>query len=157
MRIIVFFRPFCDRWGSGLRIGRKVGRDMNPPALEVCNVTIRYAMDAVAVIQQASCTIGPGERVALLGLNGSGKTTLLMAIAGIVPFVGEIRVGGLALSEKTLPKIRESIGFLFNVPEDLFPHPKSWRTHGALLRSLQQCCSGKASKAGNRLARAKNH
>ncbi|WP_337230556.1 ATP-binding cassette domain-containing protein, partial [Proteus terrae] len=31
-----------------------------------------------------------GERVHLIGANGAGKSTLLMAIAGELPFSGEI-------------------------------------------------------------------
>ncbi|MFZ2959725.1 MAG: ABC transporter ATP-binding protein [Candidatus Ozemobacteraceae bacterium] len=112
---------------------------MSFPALEIRNITIRYGEDSPTVLELASCTIEAGERVALLGLNGSGKTTLLMAVAGIVPFSGEILVGGLSFSEKTLPEIRNRIGFLFNVPEDqlLFPTVIDDVAFGLLRRGVQ--------------------
>ncbi|MCL4185067.1 MAG: ATP-binding cassette domain-containing protein, partial [Burkholderiaceae bacterium] len=37
------------------------------------------------LLERADATIGPGERIALIGRNGSGKTTLLAALAGELP------------------------------------------------------------------------
>ncbi|HAN99256.1 MAG TPA: ABC transporter ATP-binding protein [Planctomycetaceae bacterium] len=37
------------------------------------------------LLDAVTCTIGPGERIGLLGRNGSGKTTLMRMIAGVVP------------------------------------------------------------------------
>jgi len=93
-------------------------------ALVLTSVTLRYEPSAPPVIHQADLLMTRGERVALLGVNGSGKTSLLMAIAGLLPHEGEISVGGTRLGPKTLEHVRESIGVLFNVPEDqlLFPH-----------------------------------
>ncbi len=43
------------------------------------------------LLERVDATIGPGERVALIGRNGTGKTTLLAALAGEVsPDAGEI-------------------------------------------------------------------
>jgi cobalt/nickel transport system ATP-binding protein len=93
------------------------------PALEFREVTVRYAVDATPVLADASFTVAPGERVALLGLNGSGKTTLLAAAVGLVPHDGEILLGGERLTRRSVSAARERIGFVFNVPEDqlLFP------------------------------------
>jgi ABC-2 type transport system ATP-binding protein len=38
----------------------------------------------------------------LQGVNGSGKTTLLRMIAGILPFKGSIRLGGLCLQQNAI-------------------------------------------------------
>lgn len=93
------------------------------PALVLNGVTIRYEPEAPPVLSDLSFSLAPGEKAALLGLNGSGKTTLLMAVAGLVPFRGKIRVGSEPAGSLKLPRIREKIGLLFNVPEDqlLFP------------------------------------
>ena len=46
------------------------------------------------VLDRVDLTIGPGERVGIVGPNGSGKTTLLHVLAGqLTPDHGEVKVG----------------------------------------------------------------
>jgi cobalt/nickel transport system ATP-binding protein len=97
---------------------------MTAPALCLRETTVRYESDHDAVLRGVSFSIAPGERVALVGLNGTGKTTLLAAVVGLVPHLGEIEVGGVALTRRTLSSIRDNVGFLFNVPEDQLLFPK---------------------------------
>jgi len=59
-----------------------------------------------------------GERVALVGPNGAGKSTLLLALVGLLPARGSIRVGGVALARDTLREIRRRIGLVFQDPND---------------------------------------
>ncbi len=91
---------------------------MNESALAFHDVSVRYEPGEEATVAGISFSVAAGERVALVGLNGSGKTTILMTAVGLVPHQGEIRVGGVVLTRKTLSPIRDRIGFLFNVPED---------------------------------------
>jgi phosphonate transport system ATP-binding protein len=52
--------------------------------------------------------------VALLGLNGAGKSSLLRAILGLLPLAeGSIRINDILLTPKTLPKIRDFVGSIF--------------------------------------------
>ncbi|MHB0913347.1 MAG: ABC-F family ATP-binding cassette domain-containing protein [Armatimonadota bacterium] len=44
---------------------------------------VRKSFGAFQVVDEASFTVGNGEKVALVGPNGSGKTTLLRMIAGL--------------------------------------------------------------------------
>jgi cobalt/nickel transport system ATP-binding protein len=92
-------------------------------ALAFEGVNVCYQPGAAPVLSDVTFSISAGERVALLGLNGSGKTTLLMATVGLVGHQGGISVCGVPVGRNTLAKVREKIGFLFNVPEDqlLFP------------------------------------
>jgi cobalt/nickel transport system ATP-binding protein len=97
---------------------------MSRPALAFRDVQVRYEAHGAAILTAVSFSVAAGERVALLGLNGSGKTTLLKSVVGLVPHDGEITVADMVLQRRDLPKIRERIGFLFNVPEDQLLFPK---------------------------------
>jgi cobalt/nickel transport system ATP-binding protein len=92
--------------------------------LEFRQVTVRYEPRAMPAIAGVSFSIAAGERVGLVGLNGSGKTTALMAVVGLVPHEGNIIVCGTVLSRRSAPEIRDSVGFLFNVPENQLLFPK---------------------------------
>lgn len=92
--------------------------------LVVSDVTVRYEHHAPPVLEGLSFRLREGERVALVGLNGTGKTTLLMALVGLAPHDGEIWVSGVRVTRETLAQVRDSVGFLFNVPEDQFLFPK---------------------------------
>lgn len=60
-----------------------------------------------------------GEKVALLGRNGAGKSTVLQLCNGLLlPLSGSVNVGGVPITVKTLPLIRQSVGFVFQNPDD---------------------------------------
>lgn len=66
------------------------------------------------ILNGIDCTIQPGEFVALLGLNGAGKSTLLRTLVGLIPLQrGEIRINGVALTPRTLGRIRRDVGLIF--------------------------------------------
>jgi energy-coupling factor transporter ATP-binding protein EcfA2 len=94
------------------------------PALEFDSVSVTYEGDSRPSIRNITLRIGVAERVALLGNNGSGKTTLLYAAAGLIPYEGTIRVGGVVLGTSTKEEIRARLGFLFSNPEDQILLPR---------------------------------
>lgn len=60
-----------------------------------------------------------GERVALLGCNGAGKSTLLRLCDGLLlPTSGEVNIGDIPATKRTLPLIRQSVGLVFQNPDD---------------------------------------
>lgn len=66
---------------------------MTAPALEVRG--LRKSFGGIAVTQDISLTMAPGERRLVIGPNGAGKTTLFGLIAGeIRPDAGSIHVFG---------------------------------------------------------------
>lgn len=86
--------------------------------LEFRNVHYRYPGGQEA-LRGVSLRITHGQRVALTGINGAGKSTLLLHCNGLLmPTEGEVIVGGMALTRKTLPFIRQSVGVVFQNPDD---------------------------------------
>ena len=63
--------------------------------LSICGLGVQYG--AVTAVREIDLDIREGEIVALLGANGAGKTTIARAIAGLLPFRGEIRFRDQAL------------------------------------------------------------
>jgi iron complex transport system ATP-binding protein len=55
---------------------------------------VRVALDRKPVLHGVDLAVSAGSWHAVLGPNGAGKSTLLRAIAGILPYAGEIQVGG---------------------------------------------------------------
>jgi lipoprotein-releasing system ATP-binding protein len=70
---------------------------MNDAALRLTGVTRVFvqAGQPLAVLRGATCAVGPGELVALVGASGAGKSTLLH-IAGLLeqPTAGSVEIGG---------------------------------------------------------------
>ncbi|WP_135468586.1 ABC transporter ATP-binding protein [Crenalkalicoccus roseus] len=66
----------------------------------LAHTPLRLRQDAsnrvvVAALRDLTFSIGPGERVALVGHNGAGKTTLLRTLAGVYePVGGRLEVQG---------------------------------------------------------------
>ena len=60
--------------------------------LDAVGVSVAY--DGARVLRDATWRLGPGDRVALVGVNGSGKTTLIRLLSGdLVPDAGEVERG----------------------------------------------------------------
>lgn len=91
---------------------------MSHHKLEVRNLHFFYPDGQVAV-KNMSFTIHHGESVGIIGANGAGKSTLLMLLMGILfPRQGEVLVGDVHVTKKTLPMIRQRLGMVFQDPED---------------------------------------
>jgi branched-chain amino acid transport system ATP-binding protein len=66
----------------------RVGASM----LEVRDLHVRYG--DMHAVRGVSFTVGAGEAVGIIGANGAGKTTTLLAVLGLVPATGEVRLAG---------------------------------------------------------------
>ncbi len=73
------------------------------------------------ILQDASCSIEPNEKVGLIGVNGSGKSTLLKMIAGIEPTDGGQRLvksGARIIYLPQQPEIDENLTVIDQVFAD---------------------------------------
>ena len=75
------------------------------------HVTYEYNKGST-VIDDLSLHIGRGESVGLIGANGAGKSTFMKLLLGLLSGQGRILVDGIKVEEKTLPRIRQKLGFV---------------------------------------------
>lgn len=74
-------------------------------------------------LQDVTCEIPAGSRVAVMGATGAGKSTLTMALNGLVPhhhpgdLYGQLRVAGMATHEASLPQLVRITGLVSQDPQ----------------------------------------
>jgi iron complex transport system ATP-binding protein len=78
--------------------------------VELRGVRVKYG--ARHVLHDLTASVAAGEWLAMLGPNGSGKTTALRAVCGLVPFEGEILIGGRATKTMDKRSLARSVAFL---------------------------------------------
>jgi len=77
-------------------------------------VSCRYG--EAQVVREASFAAAAGELTVLLGPNGAGKSTLLRALAGLVPFSGQIRLAGRELGALSRKELAREVGLVSQEP-----------------------------------------
>jgi len=91
---------------------------MSHHKLEVRSLNFSYP-DGHEAVKNISFTINHGESVGIIGANGAGKSTLLMLLMGVIfPHSGEVLLGDVHVTPKTLPMIRQRLGMVFQDPDD---------------------------------------
>ena len=91
---------------------------MSHHKLEVRSLHFSYP-DGHEAVKNMSFTIHHGESIGIIGANGAGKSTLLMLLMGVLfPDGGEVLVGDVHVTKKTLPMIRQRLGMVFQDPDD---------------------------------------
>ncbi|SUX28426.1 ATP-binding cassette domain-containing protein [Chromobacterium vaccinii] len=81
------------------------------PAIEVRNVSFRYADCEEYILKNFSLLIPSGQCIAITGASGCGKTTLLKLILGLLePTSGDIFVSGISIKQFGLFNYRKTLG-----------------------------------------------
>ncbi|XMB86558.1 energy-coupling factor transporter ATPase [Mycoplasmatota bacterium WC44] len=89
--------------------------------IEIKDLSFAYAEEEGLVIQDLNLDIKKGEWVSILGHNGSGKSTLSKLIVGLLnKKTGIIKVNDKELVEGNEYEIRESVGIVFQNPDNQF-------------------------------------
>ena len=80
-------------------------------AIEVANLSFRYAPNLPLVLDGVSLKISPGEYVAIVGTTGCGKSTLLRCLLGFEkPCSGSVFYDGQDLSSVDARSVRRNVG-----------------------------------------------
>lgn len=91
---------------------------MSHHVIDFIDLFFEYA-DGNQAVKGVNFRIRHGESVGIAGANGAGKSTLLQLLAGILfPKKGEVRIGDVPVTKKTLPLIRQRLGYTFQDPDD---------------------------------------
>lgn len=109
-------------------------------AFKVCNLTFRYPETGIDVLKNISFSIESGEFITLCGPSGCGKSTLLrhlkpcLAPHGVKS--GKIIFEGDDISELSLRKASQKIGFVMQSPDNQIVTDKVWHELAFGLESL---------------------
>lgn len=91
---------------------------MSHHLVETIDLCFSYP-DSPPALNGVSLRITHGESVAVVGGNGAGKSTLLLHLNGLLPpSSGQVRVGDIPVTPKTVARVRESVGMVFQQAED---------------------------------------
>jgi cobalt/nickel transport system ATP-binding protein len=86
---------------------------MSHHKVSVASTSFSYA-DGTSALENISFLLHHGESVGIVGANGAGKSTLLKLLTGLIfPREGQVAIGDIQVTKKTLNLIRQSIGFTF--------------------------------------------
>lgn len=128
---------------------------MTASAFTIENLSV--SLGARAVLTGVSASIRAGEVTAIVGPNGAGKTTFLRALAGLLTWSGEIRLGSLdwramgnaqrarfaAYLEQrgtiAWPLPVRDVAALGRLPYEASPAGRDGRGAGAVERALELC------------------
>ncbi|MEA5468226.1 NHLP family bacteriocin export ABC transporter peptidase/permease/ATPase subunit [Spirulina sp. 06S082] len=81
--------------------------------VELQNITFGYSKTDNPLVEDFSCIVQPGQRIALVGKSGSGKSTIARVMAGLYqPWSGEIRFDGLSLAQIPRPVMTNSLAYI---------------------------------------------
>jgi iron complex transport system ATP-binding protein len=78
---------------------------------------VGVAFDGTPVLEGVSLEVAAGTWVGLIGPNGAGKTTLLRSIAGLIPFLGEIRLDRGSVRSMARRRIARLIAYVPQRPQ----------------------------------------
>ncbi|HET6380302.1 MAG TPA: ABC transporter ATP-binding protein [candidate division Zixibacteria bacterium] len=91
-----------------------------PPRIDLDGVTYTYPTrdGAVRALEGVTLTIGPGERVAVVGQNGSGKSTLVRHLNGLLrPTGGEVCFDDRPTRRRSVADLARVVGLVFQDPD----------------------------------------
>ena len=122
---------------------------MSHHLVETIDLCFSYP-DSPPALNGVSLRITHGESVAVVGGNGAGKSTLLLHLNGLLtPSSGQVRVGDIPVTPKTVARVRESVGMVFQQVKTSYSCLLSGKTWLSV-RSIWDSPRRKSAAAWNR-------
>ncbi|MEM9965815.1 MAG: ABC transporter ATP-binding protein [Asticcacaulis sp.] len=78
--------------------------------IDINSVSVRIGQ--TMAVDRLSTRFDGGRLYGVIGPNGSGKTTLLKALAGLLPYEGDIRIAETSLADMSLSQRAAKTGYL---------------------------------------------
>ena len=88
--------------------------------LVVDQLSFAYQEDAAKIIEKISITASAGEIIGITGPIASGKSTLGLAMLGLYPYLGSIKINGIELHDLSEAERSGMISYLGHKPQLLF-------------------------------------
>jgi len=92
--------------------------------LQIQRLNFRYPDSPKKALIDIDMEVGEGEILVLAGPSGCGKSTLLRTVNGLIPhmyggdYSGEVRVADKVVKESSMRDLAQTVGFLFQNPEN---------------------------------------
>lgn len=114
--------------GAGRVVTRPTSNAATPSVVSVRDLTVHFDLHGgflgrvdrrVHAVEGVSFEVGAGETLSLVGESGCGKSTTAKALAGLVPYSGDIVVGGrnmAGLARQDAKAMRRDIQMIFQDP-----------------------------------------
>jgi iron complex transport system ATP-binding protein len=99
----------------------------------ICLRDLSVDVEGRPILRGITLMVEAGSWTSLIGPNGAGKTTLLRAVAGMVPFTGGVRVGGVKPKALTRRKLARILAYVPQNP--VFPSEMSVKDYVLLGRT----------------------
>lgn len=108
------FRTFLDYKMKVMDGQKMLETPENVSEINLKNVSFKYNDTDKSVLHDINMVIKPYQKIALVGYNGAGKTTLAKLIMRLYdPTEGEVRYGGIDITDFKLKSYRDCFGSAF--------------------------------------------
>ena len=111
--------------------------------ITIKNVTVKYGKASHNTLNSFSLEIKENEFIAIVGENGSGKSTFLQTLNGLIPhmikchYSGKITIDDREVSKHDIVELSQSVGSVFQVPENQFITSSVYRELAFTLENQQ--------------------
>ncbi|HVS47807.1 MAG TPA: ABC transporter ATP-binding protein [Candidatus Dormibacteraeota bacterium] len=110
---------------------------------------VEIAYESEVVVSGLDLSVSSGEWLALIGPNGAGKTSILRAIARLVAYSGEIRIGTQAVADMSGRELARRVAMVMQEPH--MPEGMSVSQYVLLGRSPHLAYFGKEGRGDQRV------